>query len=102
MKKSDLILTALIFLGLIAGVVVGQFVLFDANATQEAINETVRPWQSAGELLFFRPLQLMILPIVFVSVVAALRVVIILTGIVVGLVFGGVAAPGGPGPGDCG
>ena len=70
MKKSDLILTALIFLGLIAGVVVGQFVLFDANATQEAINETVRPWQSAGELLFFRPLQLMILPIVFVSVVA--------------------------------
>ncbi|MEM1424789.1 MAG: hypothetical protein AAGH64_12415, partial [Planctomycetota bacterium] len=70
MKKSDLVLTALIFVGLIAGVLVGQFVLFDANATQDAINEAVGPWQSAGQLLFFRPLQLMIIPIVFVSVVA--------------------------------
>ncbi len=70
MKKSDLILTGLIFVGLIAGVLVGQFLLFDASATKAAINETVGPWQSAGELIFFRPLQLMILPIVFVSVVA--------------------------------
>lgn len=70
MKKSDLVLTALIFVGLIAGVIVGQFFLFDEVATQQAISETVGPWQEAGELLFFRPLQLMILPIVFVSVVA--------------------------------
>ncbi len=70
MKKSDLLLTALIFLGLIGGVIVGQFFLFDRGASPEAVASVVGPWQQAGELLFIRPLRLMTLPIVFIAVVA--------------------------------
>lgn len=70
MKKSDLLLTGLIFLGLIGGVIVGQFFLFDRSATPEMVASVIGPWEQAGRLLFIRPLQLMTLPIVFIAVVA--------------------------------
>lgn len=67
MKKENL-LTLLIALGLILGVLVGQFLLFDSSLSDEALRGAARPWQTAGEIIFIRPLMMMIVPLVFVSV----------------------------------
>ena len=67
--RKDTILTVLILLSLAAGVLWGQFGLFDANATEEVIAQAVQPYQEIGDLVFIRPLRMMIIPLVFVSVV---------------------------------
>lgn len=67
--SRDVLLTMLIFAGLILGIVVGQFMLFDANATQSVLQERTQLLQTIGELSFIRPLKMMIIPLVFVSVV---------------------------------
>ena len=68
MKRENLV-TILILSALVAGVLVGQFVLFDPALSAEAMRSRVSGWQSAGELLFMRPLFMIIVPLVFASVV---------------------------------
>lgn len=67
--KNDTILTLLILLALVLGVLWGQFGLFDASVSDEVIAQTVQPYQEIGDLVFIRPLRMMIIPLVFVSVV---------------------------------
>jgi Na+/H+-dicarboxylate symporter len=63
MSKGNL-LTLLILVGLIAGVLVGHFVLHSAaNPIDESLRRT-------GELILIRPLMLLVVPLVFVSIVA--------------------------------
>jgi Na+/H+-dicarboxylate symporter len=69
MPKKDTLLTILILLGLLAGVLVGEFGLYSAGAAPEALAQAAAPYQTMGDLLFIRPLKMLIIPIVFVSVV---------------------------------
>lgn len=69
------LLTILIFGALISGVLVGEFLLFDASATSEALAQTTGSWERAGDLLFIRPLRLIIIPLVFVSVVVGVTAI---------------------------
>ena len=68
MRKSTNILTALVLFALVLGALIGQFALFDADASPEKVSETVGPWKTAGDLVFIRPLTLLIIPLVFTSV----------------------------------
>lgn len=68
MKSKENLLTLLIILALLLGVVVGQFLLYDASLSDEALRSASRPWQTIGEVIFIRPLMMMIVPLVFVSV----------------------------------
>ena len=65
MSKGN-VLTVLILIGLAAGCLFGQFVLFDAAEPITSGHWT----KQAGDLILIRPLKLMIIPLVFVSVVA--------------------------------
>ncbi|MEO1130085.1 MAG: dicarboxylate/amino acid:cation symporter [Planctomycetota bacterium] len=69
MKAKDHLLTVLILAGLVGGILVGQLLLFNPNASAEAIAQTVQPWNDIGDLIFIRPLRMMIIPLVFISVV---------------------------------
>lgn len=69
------LLTILIFTGLVAGVLVGEFLLFDPAATREALAQTTGAWERAGDLIFIRPLRLIIIPLVFVSVVVGVTAI---------------------------
>ncbi|MBJ95256.1 MAG: sodium:dicarboxylate symporter [Rickettsiales bacterium] len=60
------LLTGLILAGLIAGALFGQFVLFDP-ATPIAVDHWTR---IAGDLVLIRPLTLLIVPLIFVSVIS--------------------------------
>ena len=70
-QRGDLLLTVLILAGLVLGVIVGQFFIFDADPAISAATLDARalPFQQIGEFLFIRPLRLLIIPIVFVSIV---------------------------------
>ena len=68
MKKENL-LTILILAGLVGGVLFGQYAIFDAAQSKQALAQAAQPFQTAGELIFIRPLRLLIVPLVFVSVV---------------------------------
>jgi solute carrier family 1 (high affinity glutamate transporter) protein 1 len=66
MKRTNL-LTLLILIGLVGGALFGQFVLFNPNAA-EGIGEG--HWtKQLGDLILIRPLTLMVIPLVLVSVV---------------------------------
>ncbi len=65
--KSNL-LTLLILVALVAGALVGQFFLYDADATLAKLEENTRPWRTIGELVLLRPLFLVITPLIFTSV----------------------------------
>ena len=65
MSRGNL-LTLLIILGLAAGCLYGQLVLHDSTSPIGADHWT----KQAGDLILVRPLMLMIVPLVFVSVVA--------------------------------
>ncbi|MBT8485107.1 MAG: dicarboxylate/amino acid:cation symporter [Phycisphaerae bacterium] len=65
MKRGNL-LTLLIVIGLVAGCLFGQFALYDANDPIDGSHWT----KQTGDLILIRPLMLMIIPLVFVSVVA--------------------------------
>ncbi|MFM9959103.1 MAG: dicarboxylate/amino acid:cation symporter [Phycisphaerales bacterium] len=85
MKKENL-LTLLILVSLVAGVLIGQFVLHDpvvrdfaasppvadaAGTTptlQKALAVVAEPWRTVGDLVFIRPLRALVIPLVFVSV----------------------------------
>ena len=68
MKKENL-LTILILGGLIGGVLFGEYLLYDPAATKQALQQAAQPFQTAGELIFIRPLRLLIIPLVFLSVI---------------------------------
>jgi len=68
MRKSTNVLTALVLIALVLGALIGQFALYDAGASAEKVAETVGPWKTAGDLVFIRPLTLLIIPLVFTSV----------------------------------
>jgi solute carrier family 1 (high affinity glutamate transporter) protein 1 len=56
-------LTLLIIVGLVAGVLFGQYVLFDPD---QPIDDTLK---QLGTLILIRPLMLLIVPLIFVSVI---------------------------------
>ncbi len=65
--KARNIQSLLIFLGLVLGAVVGQWFLFDAST---GIGIPLDHWtKTAGDIVLIRPLKLIIIPIVLVSVV---------------------------------
>jgi len=68
MRKSTNLLTILVLVALVLGAIIGQFFLYEPGATPERVEEVVGPWKTAGDLLFIRPLKLMIIPLVFTSV----------------------------------
>ncbi len=63
-KKTN-ILTVLIILGLVAGALFGQFLLYDGDPGALGDHWT----KQAGDIILIRPLMLLIIPIVFVSVI---------------------------------
>ncbi|MEE2894354.1 MAG: dicarboxylate/amino acid:cation symporter [Planctomycetota bacterium] len=65
MKKKDSLITVLILVGLVAGAVLGQ-VLHGSVADPTATGEQ---WMELGKLILVRPLMLLVLPLVFLSVV---------------------------------
>lgn len=76
MKKENL-LTLLILAALAAGVVIGQFVIFepvmsghagDPAAAVAALKGASEPWRTVGDLTFIRPLRSLVIPLVFVCV----------------------------------
>ena len=64
--KHGTLLTILIIAGLVAGALFGEFVLFDQSSPIDDSHWT----KTVGDLVLIRPLKLMIIPLVFVSVVA--------------------------------
>jgi Na+/H+-dicarboxylate symporter len=65
MKRGNL-LTGLILLGLVLGVVVGEYLFHQIGATEP---ESLAILKSAGDLILIRPLMLMVIPLIFISVV---------------------------------
>lgn len=65
------LLTVLILLGLVAGVLFGQYVLFNADDPIPHDHWT----KAAGDLVLIRPLMLLIVPLIFVSVVAGVTAI---------------------------
>ena len=61
----DTLLTTLIIIGLVAGVVVGQFI-HAGLSDGESVNSI---WMDLGNIILIRPLTLLIMPIVFLSVI---------------------------------
>lgn len=111
-KKTNL-LTFLIFIGLVLGVLVGHFSLWEASATVEAREQAVAGWKTMGDLVFVRPLRLLIIPLVFTSVLTGITsiadpkrlgllggativfyVVTMILAVVVGVTLGAVFQPG--------
>jgi len=72
MSKKTNLLTVLIFLGLALGVIVGHFILWNPGATDELRQQVTGPWFIAGDLVFVRPLKLLIIPLVFTSVLTGI------------------------------
>ncbi len=68
MQTKTNLLTALVVIALIIGSLIGHFVLWDPTATAEAQKQAVEGWKSAGELIFIRPLMLIVIPLIFTSV----------------------------------
>jgi len=69
LKSKTNILTILILLGVVLGALIGHFILFDPNATAEAMAERTSGWNFAGNLVLIRPLKLIAAPLIFTSVI---------------------------------
>ncbi|MBG85134.1 MAG: sodium:dicarboxylate symporter [Phycisphaerae bacterium] len=67
MKKANL-LTLLIILGMLLGVLYGQFMLYDAESLIDSMHWT----KAAGDLVLIRPLKLLVIPLIFFSVVVGI------------------------------
>ena len=67
MKKANL-LTLLIILGMLLGVLYGQFMLYDSENLITSMHWT----KAAGDLVLIRPLKLLVIPLIFFSVVVGI------------------------------
>ena len=65
-------LTLAIFAGLVLGVLIGQFGLYNPSLSPEAQAEAVQGWYTAGNLVFIRPLRMLIIPLIFTSVLTGI------------------------------
>lgn len=74
MKKENL-LTALILGGLIGGALWGHYGLYDAATAPGALEKATAGYQAAGDLVFIRPLRMLIVPLVFISVVTGVTAI---------------------------
>lgn len=74
MKKENL-LTILILAGLIGGALWGHYGLYDAGAAPGALEKATAGYQAAGDLVFIRPLRMLIVPLVFISVVTGVTAI---------------------------
>lgn len=72
MGKKANVLTLLVLVGLLAGVLIGHFVLWDPNISEALRTEHTQPWRTAGDFVFIRPLKLLIIPLVFTSVLTGI------------------------------
>jgi len=72
MRNKANLLTTLVVIGLVLGVVIGHFFLWNPTATDEARAQTTAPWAIAGDLLFLRPLMLLVVPLIFTSVLTGI------------------------------
>ena len=63
--KKDTLITALILVGLVAGVIVGQ-ILHGRLGPEDSLSPV---WMDLGNIILIRPLMLLIMPLVFLSVV---------------------------------
>lgn len=63
--KKDTLITALILVGLVAGVIVGQ-ILHGGLGPEDSLSPV---WMDLGNIILIRPLMLLIMPLVFLSVV---------------------------------
>ncbi len=72
MRKNANLLTALVVGALIIGALIGHFVLWNPSATPEAQEQAVEGWKTAGDLIFIRPLMLIVIPLIFTSVLTGI------------------------------
>ena len=68
MSKATNWLTALIVLSMVLGVLYGEFILFDAADPIDSSHWT----KSVGDLVLIRPLKMLVIPLIFLSVVAGI------------------------------
>ena len=71
MRRTNL-LTALVIAALILGALVGHVFLWDATLSQTERNAAVAGWREAGNLIFIRPLMLIVIPLIFTSVLTGI------------------------------
>ncbi len=73
MSKRQNLLTILIFIGLVAGVLVGHFLLHDASPANPADHDQMLGlWKSLGDVVLIRPLKMIVVPLIFISVVVGI------------------------------
>jgi Na+/H+-dicarboxylate symporter len=70
MRRGNL-LTVLILIGLVAGVAIGEWLFRSIGAVPAGQSHPLDWLKSLGDLILIRPLTLMIVPLIFVSVVVA-------------------------------
>ena len=68
MSKATNWLTALIVLSMVLGVLFGEFILFDSDTPIGGDHWT----KSVGDLVLIRPLKMLVIPLIFLSVVAGI------------------------------
>ena len=72
MKSRTNLLTALVAGALVLGALIGHFSLWNPSATPEAQRQAVEGWRTAGQLIFIRPLMLIVIPLIFTSVLTGI------------------------------
>tara|TARA_B100000674_G_scaffold437447_1_gene398246 strand:+ start:1528 stop:2853 length:1326 start_codon:yes stop_codon:yes gene_type:complete len=68
MSKATNWLTFLIVLSMLLGVLFGEFILFDPDAPIDGAHWT----KSVGDLVLIRPLKMLVIPLIFLSVIAGI------------------------------
>lgn len=72
MRNKANLLTALVAGALVLGALIGHFILWNPSATPEAQQQAVAGWKTAGDLIFIRPLMLIVIPLIFTSVLSGI------------------------------
>jgi Na+/H+-dicarboxylate symporter len=73
MSKKQNLLTILIFVALVAGIVVGEFLLYNASPADPTEHaQTLALWKSLGDIILIRPLLMIVVPLIFISVIVGI------------------------------